>query len=92
MRKRFEEELAQLAFGDLSSDRAAELRARADADPDAAQTFDTYCRMKEELRSLAVDVPAEQLSTERLRDAILKRGLTEKPMARTPGWCCCAPP
>ena len=87
MRNKFEEELAQLAFGDLSDERASKLRAQAGPDPETARTYEMYCRMKDELKSLAVDVPSDQLSTERLRDAILQRGLTEKPVARTrPSW------
>jgi hypothetical protein len=79
MRKRFEEDLSKLAFGDLDAEEARRLEMRTLSDPEASQTFQTYCRMKEELRSLAQDVPADQLSKERLREAILNRGMKDQP-------------
>lgn len=81
MRKRIEEELAKLAFGDLEADDAKRLELRKLGDPEAARAFETYARMKEELRALSSEVPADQLSKERLREAILTRGLRERPLA-----------
>lgn len=78
MRKRIEEELAKLAFGEIEGANAQELERQAKADPEAGRTYETYRRMKEELRSLSDAVPADQLSKERLREAILTRGLSEK--------------
>jgi hypothetical protein len=87
MRKRFEEELSKLAFGDLDVEEARRLEMQTLSDPEASQTFQTYCRMKEELRSLAQDVPADQLSKERLREAILNRGMKEPlPRSAKPTW------
>jgi hypothetical protein len=86
MKKRIEEELAKLAFGDVESSEAVLLEHRTKTDPDAARTFETYCRMKEELRSLSQDVPEDQLSKERLRQAILARGLKDHPVAPRFGW------
>lgn len=83
MRKKIEEELAKLAFGDLDADAAQRLELQTKADPEASRTFDSYCRMKNELRSLCNDVPADQLSKDRLREAILTRGLKEhRPVSR----------
>lgn len=86
MRKKFEEELAMLAFGDVDAESARRLELQTQADPDASETFQTYCRMKDELRSLCDDVPADQLSKERLREAILTRGLREHKPAPRFGW------
>lgn len=88
MRKRFEEELSKLAFGDVNAEEARRLEMQTLSDPEASQTFQTYCRMKEELRSLAEDVPADQLSKERLREAILNRGMKEQAprVASKPTW------
>lgn len=83
MRKKIEEELAKLAFGDLDADTARRLELQTQADPEATKTFESYCRMKNELRSLCTDVPDDQLSKDRLREAILTRGLKEhKPVSR----------
>lgn len=83
MRKKIEEELAKLAFGDLDADAARRLELQTQADPEASKTFDSYCRMKNELRSLCTDVPDDQLSKDRLREAILTRGLKEhRPVSR----------
>lgn len=83
MRKKIEEELAKLAFGDLDADAAQRLELQTQADPEASKTFESYCRMKNELRSLCTDVPDDQLSKDRLREAILTRGLKEhRPVSR----------
>lgn len=83
MRKKIEEELAKLAFGDLDADTARRLELHTQSDPEATRTFETYRRMKDELRSLCDDVPADQLSKDRLREAILTRGLKEhRPVSR----------
>lgn len=83
MKKRFEEDLAKLAFGDLNAAEAQRLELLAMKDPEATRALDSYCRMKDELKSLAVDVPDDQLSTDRLRQAILARGLGDRrPVAR----------
>lgn len=76
MNRKREEELMQMAFGDLRREmgsRAAEI----DKDPDAAKTYQAYCEMRDGLKALR-DIPEMQLSTERLRDAILREGLHPK--------------
>ena len=74
MNGKFEDKLAQLAFGDLSPDEAARIEAQAKNDPEALHALNTYVGMRAELRDLK-DVPQDQLSKERLRDAILAQGL-----------------
>lgn len=83
MRKKIEEELAKLAFGDLSADEASRLELRTQSDPEAADAYETYRRMKDELKMLSVEVPDNQLSKERLREAILTRGLKHSEPAAT---------
>lgn len=86
MNRKFEDQLVRLAFGDLSSEEASRLQAESAEDRDAQRTLDTYRQMKSELQSLA-EVPADQLSKERLREAILARGLGEtKAASRQWNW------
>jgi len=85
MNRKTEDQLVRLAFGDLTPEEAARLQAEAEGHPDSARALDTYRRMKSELRSLA-DVPEDQLSKERLREAILARGLREHPAKRSFSW------
>lgn len=87
MRKKIEEELAKLAFGDVSADEASRLELRTQVDQEAANTYETYRRMKDELKLLSVEVPENQLSKERLREAILTRGLKHsEPLATRSSW------
>jgi hypothetical protein len=87
MRKRIEEELAKLAFGELEANDAKRLELSTMGDPEAERAFETYMRMKEELRALSSEVPADQLSKERLREAILTRGLKDRhPSASRLSW------
>lgn len=71
-----------LAFGDLTESEAAQVRAMADRDPEASQVLRAYESMRSDLRSMSDSVPADQLSKERLQDAILKRGLKEQAQPR----------
>lgn len=82
MNRKREEELMQLAFGDLRREESGRLQAELNGDPEAVKAFDVYCEMREGLKALR-DVPEMQLSTERLREAILRDGLQPK---RTPAW------
>jgi hypothetical protein len=86
MRKKIEEQLAKLAFGDIDAEEARLLELRTQSDPEAARTIEMYRRMKDELRSLSLDVPEDQLSKERLREAILTRGLDRKAEPARPTW------
>ena len=86
MKGKFDEKLAQLAFGDLSSEEATRIEAQAKADPEAARHLDTYRSMKMSLKAMS-DVPEDQMSKERLRDAILAQGLNPKPQRSSNfGW------
>lgn len=77
MNERFEEDLVQAAFGDLTLEEAAEIERQAMQDPEAAKALTSYREMSEGLRSLR-EVPEHQLSTERLRHAILSQGLAPR--------------
>lgn len=83
MNRRLEEELLQTAFGEASPEEMAELERRVVTDPEAAKALKTYQFMKEGLKDLG-DIPAHQLSTERLRHAILEQGL--KPKKESTPW------
>lgn len=79
--KRRDDDLFQLAFGDIRGDEAESIEATLDA---------TERDLVQELRCLKLDlqslpVPEHQLSTERLRDAILNEGLQPKPVSQ-PWW------
>jgi hypothetical protein len=78
MKGKFEDKLAQLAFGELSPDAAAKLEQEVRKDPEALRALSVYKDMREGLRSLS-DVPEDQFSKERLRDAILTQGLRPLP-------------
>ena len=74
-----EDQLARLAFGDLSDAESVALESQASLDPHLQKTLSEYRSIREGLRSLA-NVPDHQLSNERLRDAILGTGLRPKPV------------
>lgn len=80
MRKK-EDDLIQLAFGDLKKEHADALRQACSADAEASETLRSYEMMREGLLGLK-DIPEMQMSTERLRDAILKDGLKPHPQSR----------
>ena len=78
MKRKFEEKVAQLAFGDLSAEEAAKLEQEVGGNPEALRALSQYKDMREGLRSLA-EIPEDQFSKERLRDAILTQGLKPVP-------------
>ena len=78
MKHKYEDELAKLAFGDLTGSEAERARQIADADPKAAEVLSSYRDMAAGLRRMPV--PEHQLSTERLRNVILDQNL--KPRRR----------
>lgn len=87
MNGKFEERLARLAFGDLSPEETQRLEQEALGNPDAARVLMEYSAMRDGLRNLGADVPADQLSKERLRDAILGQGLRPAAVEPTrPAW------
>jgi len=81
MKGKFEDKLAQLAFGELTPEEAAKIEREVHGDPEALRALSLYKDMKEGLRSLS-EVPEDQFSKERLRDAILTQGL--RPVAPRP--------
>lgn len=74
MKKNLEDKLAMLAFEDITPEEAKALELEAANDPEARVALFEYREMREGLRAMA-DIPEHQLSTERLRDAILAQGL-----------------
>lgn len=76
MKKNHDESIIALAFGELGQAEAAALKAELANSNEAADMLADYRAIKEDLRRL--DVPPHQLSTERLRDAILGQGLKPK--------------
>lgn len=88
MNGKYEEKLARLAFGDMSPEEAAEFERRAESDPQARKCLTEYRALRADLRNLGEHVPPDQLSKERLRDAILGQGLrpVAEPEATSRGW------
>lgn len=73
MNKRIEDQLAKLAFGELSTSEEAELRRLCESDPEAGKTLEQFQSIRHGLKQLPVT--PHQLSTERLNEAILRQGL-----------------
>ena len=74
MRRKLEDQLLQLSFGDLSPEEAQKVKARAANDPEAQKLLQDYSSIRSNLKLLK-DIPADQLSTERMRLAILEKGM-----------------
>jgi len=90
MDRKIEDKIAKLAFGELSEAEAANVRAQAAANTDSAKALDSYEALRNDLRRLK-DVPPDQLSKERLQTAILKQGLSPKPVRRSAPWLWASP-
>lgn len=73
-----------LAFGDLSPDETTRLEQEVVGDREASRILEQYRGMRTGLKAMA-DVPEHQLSTERLRHAVLNQGLKPKPRPQF-GW------
>jgi hypothetical protein len=78
MKRRLEDEAARLAFGDISPQEAEKLRQKLSGDRHAEAVFQTYADMRDGLKSLS-EIPEDQFSRDRLRDAILTQGLKPIP-------------
>jgi len=76
MKRKNEELLIELAFGDLDAAEAERLRSELANDPTQQATLRSYEELRASIGGLR-DVPEMQLSRERLRDAILAGGLRE---------------
>lgn len=85
MKKRLEDKLAMLAFGDLSPEETRLLEQEIAGDAEATGLLEDYRNMRGGLKAMA-NIPEHQLSTERLRDAILNQGLKPKPAKPQFGW------
>lgn len=88
MKRKLEDQLVQMAFGDMTPEDAARLTQLAQSDPNAARALESYRQIRNGLHSLR-EVPEPQLSNERLRDAILRSGLpagSGEPIARRWTW------
>lgn len=90
MDKKFEDKIAKMAFGELTEAEAAEVRAHTAANADAARALDSYEALRSDLRRMK-DIPPDQLSKERLQNAILGQGLQPKPVRRTYPWAWATP-
>lgn len=76
MKRKNEELLIELAFGDLDPAEADRLRTELAGDPTQQATLRSYEELRASLGGLR-EVPEMQMSRERLRDAILAGGLRE---------------
>ena len=85
MSRKFEDKLIRLAFGDSSLRESSSLERKVQSDPEAARALEEYQSLKIGL-NLLTDVPPDQLSKERLRDAILGQGLKPLPVEPAPRW------
>lgn len=85
MNRRFEDELLQAAFGDLTPEHAEEIERMAARDPEAARTLASFKQMRADLSELR-DIPQHQLSTERLRHAIEQQGVRPRRVGLGLGW------
>ena len=85
MDKKTEERISQLAFGELSEREAAEVKELAAKQPEGSAVLDAYATMRDDLRRLR-DIPPDQLSKERLQNAILAGGLKPKPVRSGISW------
>mgnify|MGYP005836075215 CR=1 FL=1 len=84
MNNRIEQELIRLAFQDCSEAEAEAIRRRIGNNPEAQKLLETYSQMRQTLREMPT--VEHQLSTERLRHAILNRGLTHEREPAVPFW------
>lgn len=84
MKNRREDELIQLAFGELRGTEAERLSASLELGSADAALVEEMAALRDDLKLLSV--PAHQLSTERLRDAILNQGLHPKRTSGLPQW------
>lgn len=84
MKRKDEERLIKLAFGELEGHSGVADRPLSE-DAEAAKFVAEFEELRQGLKQLAGPVPEHQLSSERLRDAILKQGLKERKPAGL-GW------
>ena len=85
MKRKNEENLIKLAFGDLEPGEAERAKKLLADDAEASRMLAGYSEIREGLKQLNAHTPSHQLSTERLREAILRDGLKKEKPAAT-GW------
>ena len=74
----FDDQMARLAFGEISEADKVRLREEAERNPVLAARLREYETMRFELSRMR-EVPSDQLSKERLREAILNRAIRPEP-------------
>ncbi len=75
--RRPDDEIVELVFGEMDEVRAAEVEKRVAADPRVRSLAEGYRQLRDDLGTLR-EVPEDQLSSERLRHAILAKGLAHE--------------
>jgi len=84
MKRKLEDKLAMLAFGDFEPEESERLKAELGGNAEALGVLAEYREMRAALKALG-EVPEHQLSSQRLRHAVLNGGL--KPKSRPQlGW------
>lgn len=78
MNKREEDRLIEMVFGELNPNDESVLSHRVASDEELAAFASEWEELRDDLKSLK-DIPEMQLSSERLRDAILGQGLRPEP-------------
>jgi hypothetical protein len=78
MKRKLEDLAAKLAFDELEAAEVEKLRRLATDDAETERAVREYAAMREDLKRLGERTPEPTLSTERLRDAILKDGLEQR--------------
>lgn len=72
------DDLIQHVFGDLDERRSRQLDAESALRPEIAREAQALRRLREDLRTLR-DIPECQLSTDRVRDAVLRSEMKARP-------------
>ncbi|MCO5297856.1 MAG: hypothetical protein M9921_13480 [Fimbriimonadaceae bacterium] len=77
MNKRLDDQIAQVAFGDVDAELATRIERLAQTDPEVRASLETYRAMRAGLREMSPAMD-HQLSSDRLREEILRRGLEKR--------------
>ncbi len=86
MKRNLDDRLIQLAFGDLTPEEERKLRQEVAGNPEAQRVLRDCGSLREDFKLLRT-IPDDQLSPERLKQAILERGLKrEAPTSSRYGW------
>ena len=86
MRRKLKDQLMRLSFGELTPEEAGVVQREAAGDPESRQMMRDCQSMRSDL-GLLKNIPPDQLSTERLKQAILAKGLEPAPSTGSSfGW------